>query len=75
MEEGSPLAKDCDEHPINFGPKTKKLGRRQQKKLSDAALMKLSEFEIEISQAKHDPKRKKTKIEGFDIQRKALAQI
>ena len=36
---------------------------------------KLSEFEIEISQAKHDPKRKKTKIEGFDIQRKALAQI
>ena len=73
MDDGSPLAKDCDEHPINFGSKTKKLGKKQQKKLSDAALMKLSEFEIELSQAKHDPKRKKTKIEGFDIRRKLSA--
>ena len=69
VEEGSPLAKDCDEHPVNLGPSTKKLGKKQQKKLSDAALMKLTEFEVEISKEKHDPKRKKTKIEGFDIQK------
>ena len=31
--------------------------------------MKLSEFEVEISKEKQDPKRKKTKIEGFDIQK------
>ena len=31
--------------------------------------MKLSEFEVEISKEKHDPKRKKTKIEVFDIKK------